>query len=167
MFQLCETLKMSSLVTIAPYRRVSQLHLCNRVIFSLSHRSSTIWSAFMGKSSSPRSHLWFPYMGLGRWRQLRHRQPLAPLVSYHPFLLLTRMGLRAHKLPLASMCVFSFDLHIFKYWLIFIEQTARNLGVSTSVSALEISDLPPVSVPTASVYRVQHILNNHLITAID
>ena len=116
----------------------------------------------MGKSSSPRSHLWFPYMGLGRWRQLRHRQPLAPLVSYHPFLLLTRMGLRAHKLALASMCVFSFDLRIFKYWLIVIEQTARNLGASTSVSALEINDLPPVSVPAAGVYRVQHILNNRL-----
>ena len=74
------------------------------------------------------------------------------------------MGLRAHKLPLASVCVFSFALRIFKYWLIVIEQTARNLEVSTTVSALEISDLPPVSVPAAGVNLVQRI---HLITAID
>jgi hypothetical protein len=51
----------------------------------------------------------------------------------------------------------------FKYLLIVIEQTAHSLGVSTSVSALEISDLPPVRVP-AGVHR---ILYNHLITAID
>jgi hypothetical protein len=34
---------------------------------------------------------------------------------------------------------------IFKYLLVVTEQTAHNLGVSTSVSALEISDLPLVS----------------------
>ena len=50
---------------------------------------------------------------------------------------------------------------------IVIEQTAHNLGLSTSVSALEISDLPPVSVPTAGVNFVHHISYNHLITAID
>ena len=55
----------------------------------------------------------------------------------------------------------SFALRIFRYWLITIEQTAHNFGVSTSVSALEISDLPLVSVPAAGV----NILNNHLITA--
>ena len=51
------------------------------------------------------------------------------------------------------MCVFSFAFRIFEYLLIVIEQTARNLGVSTSVSALEISDrdLPTVSVPAAGV----------------
>ena len=38
---------------------------------------------------------------------------------------------------------------IFKYRLIVIEQTAHNFKVSTSVSALEISDLPPVSIPAA------------------
>ena len=64
------------------------------------------------------------------------------------------MGLRAHKLPLASMCVFSFALRIFEYLLIVIEQTARNLGVSTSVSALEINDLPSVSVPAAGIILV-------------
>ena len=141
--------------TIAPYLTIfvyvsflpSQLHLCNRVFFelSLSHWSSTIWSAFIGKSSSPRSHLWVPFMGV--CQQLRHRQALAPLISCHPFLLVTRMGLRAHELPLASMCVFSFALRTSKCLLIVIEQTARNLGVSTSVSALEINDLPAVSVP--------------------
>ena len=64
---------------------------------------------------------------------------------------MTRMGLRAHKLPLASVCVFSIALRIFEYLFIVIEQTARNLGVSTSVSASEISDLPTVSVPAAGV----------------
>ena len=86
-------------------------------------------------------------------QQLRHRQALAPLISFHSFLLATQIGLQAHKLPLASVCVFSFALRIFEYLLIVIEQTARNLGVSTSVSALEISDrdLPTVSVPAAGV----------------
>ena len=74
------------------------------------------------------------------------------------------MGLRAHKLPLASVCVFSFALRIFNYWLIVIEQTPRILGVDTSVSALEMSDLPPVSVPAAGVNLLQRI---QLITAID
>ena len=41
------------------------------------------------------------------------------------------------------------------YWLIIIEQTAHNFGVSTSVSALELSDLPPVSVPAAGVDLLQ------------
>ena len=45
----------------------------------------------------------------------------------------------------------SFAHRIFKHCLIVIEQTAHNLGVSTSVSALETSDLLPVSVPTAGV----------------
>ena len=63
------------------------------------------------------------------------------------------------------MWLFNFTLRIFMYWLIVIKQTARDLGVSTSVSALEITDLPAVSVPSA-VNVVQHILNNHLITAI-
>lgn len=44
----------------------------------------------------------------------------------------------------------TFNLCIFNYWLIF-EQTAHNFGVSTSVSSLEISDPPPVSVPAAGV----------------
>ena len=52
------------------------------------------------------------------------------------------------------------------YWFIVIEQTAHNLGVSTSVSALEISDLPPVSVPAAGVNLLKYFLNNHLITTI-
>ena len=75
------------------------------------------------------------------------------------------MELWAHKLPLVSVCVFSFALGIFKYWLIVIKQTARDLGVSTSVSALEITDLPAVSVPAAGVNLV-NILDNHLITTI-
>ena len=85
-------------------------------------------------------------MDLGQ--QLRHRQALAPLIS---FLLVTpsRIGLKAHKVSLASVWVFSIALRIFKYWLIIIEQTAHNFEVSTSVSALEISDLPPVSIPAA------------------
>ena len=45
-----------------------------------------------------------------------------------------------------------------------MEQSARNLGVSTSVSALKISDLPLVSVPAAGVILVKC---NHLINAID
>ena len=45
-----------------------------------------------------------------------------------------------------SVSVFSFVYRIFKYGHIFIEQTAHNIGVSTLVSALETSDLPPVSV---------------------
>jgi hypothetical protein len=35
--------------------------------------------------------------------------------------------------------------------LLFIEQTAHDLGISTSVSTLEINNLPPVSVPAAGV----------------
>ena len=60
------------------------------------------------------------------------------------------MWLQAHKL-LASLWVFSFAHRMFKYWLIVIEQTAHNLGVPTLVSALEISDLPPVSLPASGV----------------
>ena len=138
------------------------LHLCNRVIFlfDLDHRyrSSTIWS-FIGKFSSQRNHLWVQYMGLGQ--QLRHRQ--APLISCHPFLPVLVMRLQARKLPLASAWVFSFAHRILKYWLIVIKQTAHNLGVSTSVPALEISDLPPVSVSSNS-FATSY---NHLITAID
>ena len=37
------------------------------------------------------------------------------------------------------------------YQFIVLEQTAHNLGVSTLVSTLEISDHPPVSVPAAGV----------------
>ena len=88
-------------------------------------------------------------MGMGQ--QLRHRQALAPLISCHSFLLVARMRVRAHKLPLASVCVFIIALRIFEYLFIVIEQTARNLGVPTLVSALEISDLPTVSVPAAGV----------------
>jgi hypothetical protein len=44
---------------------------------------------------------------------------------------------------------------ICEYLLIVIEQTAHNLGVYTPVSALEISDLPLVSL------RRQLLLNNH------
>ena len=54
----------------------------------------------------------------------------------------------------ASVSVIQFRLRIYKYWLIVIKQTARNLGVSTSISALEISDLPSVSVPAAGVNLV-------------
>jgi hypothetical protein len=38
----------------------------------------------------------------------------------------------------------------FKYWLIVIEQTAHNLRLSTSLSALNISGLPPVTAPAAA-----------------
>ena len=87
-------------------------------------------------------------MDLGQ--QLRHRHSeIAPLISCRPFLLIA-MRLQALKLPL----VFSFARRIFKYLLIVIEQTAHSPGVSTSVSALEISDLPSVSVPTAGVNLV-------------
>ena len=76
------------------------------------------WSALQRKFSSPRNHLWVPYMGLGQ--QLRHRQalvPLIPLIPWYPFLRFTpsRMGLQAHKSPLASVWVFSFALRILKY----------------------------------------------------
>ena len=56
--------------------------------------------------------------------------------------------------------MFSFAHCIFKYLLIVIEQTAHDFGVSM-VSALEISDLPPVSVPAAGVdivHRLQHLI---------
>jgi hypothetical protein len=195
-------------------------HLCNRETFSLtlSALSSTIWSAFLRKLSSPRNHLWIQvqYMGLGQ--QLRHRLP-------------------AHKLRLASVWVFSANIQFrsssvdcyradrsnsrslylgfrfgdqwssccksfscwatshslihrhrlgcpwrlpslnfthnkhysccqrtsygsgwrqceysassIKYWFTVIQQTAQTLGVSTSVSAFEISDLPSVRVSAA------------------
>ena len=121
--------------------------------------SSSIWSALSRKKkfSNPRNRISVQSMGLGQ--QLRHRQALAPLISCHPFLLVTRMGLRALKLPLATMWVFSFTHFIFKYLVIVIEQSAHDFGVSSSVSALEISDLPSVSVPAAGVKL--HILNNH------
>ena len=49
-----------------------------------------------------------------------------------------------------SVHLFLFStLRIFMYWLIVIEQTAHNLGISTPVSASEISDLLPVSIPAA------------------
>ena len=62
----------------------------------------------------------------------------------------------------ASVSVQLHPSHL-KHWLIasVIEQTAHNLRVSTSLSALEIIDLPPVSVPATGV-----TLNNHLIYAI-
>ena len=73
---------------------------------------------------------------------------------------------QAHKLTLASaLWVFSFAYRMFKYWFFVIEQTAHNIGVSTSVSAPEIADPALVSVPAAGDNLVHHILNNHLTTA--
>ena len=119
----------------------------------VNQRSSTIWNEFIRQFSSPRNHLWVPYMGL------RHRQALAPVISCHPFLLVSpsRMGLRAHNLLLASGWVLSPALRNFNYWLIVIEQTAQYREVSTSVSASEISDLSLASVPAAGFNLVQHI----------
>jgi hypothetical protein len=51
-------------------------------------------------------------------------------------------------MPIAS---FSIDLFV-------IGQTAHNLEVSTTLSALQISDLSTVSVPAAGVNLVHHIL---------
>ena len=138
------------------FRESYSTYVIERPFSFISHWSSTIWSALLRKKfSNPRNGLEFQCMGLGQ--PLRHRQALAPLISCHPFLLVTRMGLQALKLPLPSVWVFSFAFRIFKCWLIVIEQTAHSLGVSTSVSALEISDLPPVSVPAAGPNLVQHV----------
>ena len=126
----------------------SQLYLCNQDTF-LSF-TWTIWSAILRKRfSNPRNHLGVQCVGLHQ--QLRHQQALTPCHPFLLMLLMTRMGLQAHKMRVASVWVFSFAFCIFYCWLrIVIEQTAHNLGVSTSVSALEISrDLPPVSVPAA------------------
>ena len=57
-------------------------------------------------------------------------------------------------------------LHLWSIDLIFIEQTAHDLAVSSSVSALEISDIPPVSFPAAGVNLV-YILYIHSITTIE
>ena len=92
-------------------------------------------------------------------QQVRHRQALAPLISCHPFLLVsqvvTRMALRTHKSLLAS--VFNFALRPSPFAslnLTYCYLDRPNLGVSTSVSALEISDLPAVSVPAVGVSLV-------------
>ena len=145
----------------------SRNYLCNRdtsLSFTWSlERIRTIWSALLRKRfSNPRNRLEVQCVGLRQ--QLRHQKALTPC---HPFLLVTRMRPQAHKMRVASVWVFSFTFCIFNYCLsIVIEQTAHNLGVSTSVSALEIScDLPPVSVPAAGPNLVQYILNNLLITA--
>ena len=132
------------------YIMAYQLHLCNREIFSFHsdhHRAWTIWSALI-KFPSPRNRISVQCMGLGL--QLRHRQALALLISCLPFLLVSRMRFQAQKLPLATVWVFSYTLRIFRDWLVVIKQTAHNFGVSTSFSALEISDLPPVSVPAVA-----------------
>ena len=145
------------------HRRGNSTYVIERTFILL--WSSTKWTAILRqeKFTNSRNRLGVQRMGL--FQPLRHRQALAPPISCHPFL--TRMGPQAHELPLASVWVFSFAFHVFKYRVIVIEQTAHSLGVSTSVSALEISDLSPVSVPTAGANLVQHVLNNHLTTVID
>ena len=50
---------------------------------------------------------------------------------------------------------------ILKPWFIVIEQTAHNLGLSTSFSALEISDLPPPVSVHPLVNLVHYILHLH------
>ena len=48
--------------------------------------------------------------------------------------------------------------HLWSIDLIVIKQTTHDLAVSTSVSALEINDIPPVSFPATGVNLVHHIL---------
>ena len=107
-----------------------------------------------------------PFASLGIDLLISSRPPI--ILDFPPrFVTPSRMGLQAHKLPLASVYVFSFALYIFRYWLIDIEQISHNFGASTSVSDLEISDLPPVSVPVAGSRWRQFRQHLHLIITID
>ena len=114
--------------------------------------SSMVWSTFITEFSRQRNHLWVWCMDLGQQLQLLHPTDIMPSLS--PFLLVMR--LQVHKLLLVSVWVFSFTNYIFKYQFNVIEQTTHNLGVSTSVSAFEISDHLHVSCATG-INLVHHI----------
>ena len=128
----------------------SQLHLCNRETFLFHFDHQRYYEALFKESSQVQEtisayHTWAWASNFDiydHWPHWSH--------AIHSCL-----WLRVHKRTSGRwrQCECSafpfFTLRISMYWLIVIEQTAHNLGISTSVSASEISDFLPVSIPAA------------------